>query len=105
MRIALAVVLVLSACGARAGSGAAWPKMAERENDGGETLAPRPGAAALAAVASASDDDDDIKVVSSGTTEAKPAAASSASTATPGAATQPDDNPIMIEDIVIEIDE
>ena len=54
---------------------------------------------------SGDDDDDDIKVVSSGTIEAKPAAASSASTATTGAATQPDPDPIMIEDIVIEIDE
>lgn len=105
MRIALALVLVVSACGGRAGAGAAWPKMAERENDGGESLAPRPGAAAIAAVAKSDDDDDDIKVVSSGTTEAKPAPASSASTATTGPAAQPDDNPIMIEDIVIEIDE
>ena len=102
MRIALALVLVLSACGARAGGGAAWPKMAEREHDGGESLAPRPGAAAIAAVAS-SDDDDDIKVVSSGPIEAKPAAASEVKAVTAGAAVQPDADPIMIEDIVIEI--
>ena len=107
MRIALALALVLSACGARAGEGVAWPEMAERENDGGESLAPRPGAAAMASAAADDDnDDDDIKVVSSGTSEAKPAAASEAKAATTGtAAAQPEETPITIEEIVIEIEE
>ena len=112
MRTALAAVavvalggLTLSACGARATSGPAWPKMAERENDGGEALAPRPRARAIAAAASA-DSDDDIKVVSSGTSDAKPAAASSATTpAASAAAGQTEDVPITVEDIVIEIDD
>jgi hypothetical protein len=108
MRLALALVFVLSAtaCGARAGGGVAWPKMAERESDGGETLAPHPGAAAIALSATADDDDDDITVVSSDPTEAKPAAASSASTAADEpAAESDDDDPLTVEEIVIEIEE
>ena len=109
MRLALALTLVLSACGARTGGGVSWPQMAERESDGGESLAPRPGAAAIASAVEAADKneegDDDITVVSSGTEEAKPAAASSASTATSGVAETPDENPITIDDIVIEIEE
>ena len=104
MRLALAALLLLSACGARATSGPAWPRMAEREKDGGETLAPRPGAAAIAAAATGADDDD-IKVVSSAATDTKPAAAASSPTPATSAAAQPDDVPLMVEDIVIEIDE
>src|SRR5687767_2071316 len=68
MRLALALVLALSACGAKATSAPAWPKQADKEVDGGESIAPRNKAAA--AVAESDDDDDDAVV-----TVATPAAA------------------------------
>jgi hypothetical protein len=95
--------LLLAACGARASSGPAWPKMAKADDDGGESLAPRPGAAAVAvAAADDSDDDDDIKVVATPAAD-KPADKSAEKPADKPTTTAPEET-IMIDDIVIEID-
>src|SRR5688572_22801923 len=68
MRLAFALFILLSACGAKRAS-PAWPKMTEKETDGGESLAPRAKASAVAAAAADKDDDaDDDKA------DAKPAA-------------------------------
>ena len=86
----------------------AWPKIAERETDGGESLAPRAGAVAIAA---AKDDDADDA------TPRKPSTTPAAESPTPRRL--PDEKPlgdshtdgpapeetITIDDIVIEIDE
>ena len=97
-------VLGLAACGARSASAPAWPKTAASDTDGGESLAPRqPAAVAVAEAADADDEDEDIKVVApTTTTSVMPAAATPA--ATPAAAMPPDD-PITIDEIVIEIDD
>ncbi len=102
MRIVLAVLL-LAACG-RASAGPAWPKMAEREADGGESLAPRAKASAVAAAAAA-DDDKPAKV------EDKPAATpakTDTETTKPASTTPtqaPDDISITTEELVIEIED
>jgi len=102
MRHALLLVILVAGCGARSSSGPAWPKMAEKETDGGESLAPRTAAASV--VGAAADDDDDVKVVESAPAD-KPAAAADkpATVGTPTVA--PVDDPITVEEIVIEIDD
>jgi hypothetical protein len=99
---------LIAGCSSRQTSGLAWPKMAERETDGGESLAPRAGAKAIAAVeAAAAADDDDDKVVATPAAE-KPAASAAAATAEKPAAattvTAPEET-ITIDDIVIEIED
>ena len=47
MRIAAALLVVLTACSA-ASKPPAWPKRADRENDGGESLEPRVATSILA---------------------------------------------------------
>jgi len=104
MRLVLALFLV-AACGSKPTAGPAWPKTADKETDGGESLAPR---AKASAVAAADDDDDEV--------EATPAADKPAATtpkpdaetpkpATTGSAQAPEDIVITTEEIVIEIDE
>ena len=58
MRLAFALFILLSACGAKRSSGPAWPKMSEKETDGGESIAPRAKASAIAAAADKDDDKD-----------------------------------------------
>ena len=105
MRLALAVFF-LAACGAKAATGPAWPKMAEREADGGESLAPR---AKASAVAAASDDDDDepapapVAAKPAATAKAEPEPPKPATTTAPTQA--PDDVVITTEELVIEIDD
>ena len=47
MRLVLALFLV-AACGGRSERGPAWPKLHEREADGGESLEPRQASAVVA---------------------------------------------------------
>lgn len=106
MRLLFVLFVVLSACGAKR-SAPAWPKMTEKEVDGGESLAPKPSA-----VATADKDDDEDDAV-----EAKPAEKTEKADAKPAdktetkpADTKPDAKPseeviITTEEIVIEIDE
>ena len=104
MRLVLAIFL-LAACSAKASSGPAWPRMTEKETDGGESLAPRAKASAVAASETA-DDDKPAK------TEDKPAASTpakpDAETTKPAStapAQAPDDIVITTEEIVIEIED
>ena len=105
MRLVLAVLL-LAACGAKS-SAPAWPKMAERETDGGESLAPRAKASAVAAAA----DDDDDEPAAATKSEDKPAAKTDAKpdAETPKPASTstqaPEEIIITTEEIVIEIDD
>jgi hypothetical protein len=102
MRGALLLVAVLIAgCGAHRSSSPAWPKMAEHETDGGESLAPRQGAKAVAA-AEVDDTDDDIKVVAA--PAAAPAVTPAATPAVAPTITAPEET-ITVEDIVIEVDD
>ncbi len=102
MRFAALVVagLWLAACGARGSEGPAWPKAAERETDGGESLAPRESTA----VAVADDEEAVVTDVPAAAAAATPgaAAASTAPAAATPTITAPEDT-IMIEEIVIEI--
>lgn len=101
LRVAISLVL-LTACGSTA-RGPAWPKIAEKESDGGESLAPHK---ASPLETSASDDDDDIVIDTpekpevKATEEDKPA---DAAPATP-TVTAPEDV-INLDDLVIEIDD
>lgn len=102
MRIVLAVLL-LAACG-RASAGPAWPKMAEREADGGESLAPRAKASAVAAVS----DDEDEKPAKADDKPAATPAKPDAETTKPASTTPtqaPEDIVITTEEIVIEIED
>lgn len=104
MRLVLAVLL-LTACSSKASSGPAWPKMTDKEVDGGESLAPR---AKASAVAAKSDDDDKPAAAAD-----KPAAAATPKTdaetpkpaTTTGSTQVPADIIITTEEIIIEIDD
>jgi hypothetical protein len=104
MRLVLAGVLLAAACGSRPAAGPAWPKQAEHETDGGESLAPR---AKASAVAAAEDDDDEIAVAPADKPEAKPEVkAETPKAATPSAPPPPpEDIVITTEEIVIEVDD
>ncbi len=104
MRLVLAVLL-LASCGAKS-SAPAWPKMAERETDGGESLEPRAKASAVAAVEKA-DEPAAAKTDDKDKPAAKPDAAKpDAETPKPASTTQaPEEIIITTEEIVIEIDD
>jgi hypothetical protein len=97
--------VVLAGCGAGRAEGPRWPKAAATEADGGESLAPRTASAAV--VASSDDDDDDLDIKLLTPVVVKPAAGATPATpaATPGTTTTPGDEPIMTEDLIIEIDD
>jgi len=105
MRLGL-LVIALAGCSTPATTGPAWPKPRIRAIDGGESLAPRPAARTIAAIV------EDDKPADKAAAD-KPAAPSSdgpGGTAAdkPAAATPvmtPQDDPIMTEDIVIEIED
>src|SRR4051812_11655047 len=97
----LLLVIALAACGSRQASGPAWPKQHEVADDGGEALAPRESNQVAAAVEQA--DDEPKAAASEG--KAAPPAAEPATTATPASTPATQDDPIMGEDITIEIEE
>jgi hypothetical protein len=109
MRVMFALVLAWSAacsvaCSARAPSGPAWPRAADREIDGGESLAPRAAARTVAAVGG---DERPADRAGAGTAADKTetaavATAPAAGTATPGPGS-PLDDPEIMEEIVIEV--
>ena len=98
------VAIVLAGCASHAASGPAWPKPHETEKDGGESLSPHV-ASAVAAVEKGGNDDESVKPV------VAPAATPAATPKEPGVIAPaapvavPSDDPIMTEDIVIEIDD
>lgn len=111
MRLVLAVLL-LAACGPRAATGPAWPQMAERETDGGESLAPRANLGAVAAAADKDEDADDEAAKPGATNESDAKAAdatddkSDADIPAPvPAASDSEELEITGEEIVIEIDD
>lgn len=107
-RALLLASLLIAGCSSRQTSSPAWPKMAERETDGGESLAPRAGAVAIAAAKDdAADDDDATKAVTTPAAEKPAASAVPAKDEKPSATptvTVPEET-ITIDDIVIEIEE
>jgi len=105
--LAAALILALGALGAwlcgAASASPAWPKSAPREIDGGESLAPRAAARAIAAV-----ENERPSERASEKPEAPAAAApASATPTTPAAtpATPAAEEPIMTDEIVIEIED
>ena len=102
MRVLLVIALVATSvsCARQDPAGPAWPKPAERENDGGESLAPRAAARAVAAV---------VEEHAADRAADKPAPA--ASTATPGerpaqpGSVQVIEEPLPLDEIVIEVDD
>jgi hypothetical protein len=81
----IALAAAMSACSAHGSTGPAWPRSAARGADGGESLAPRAAARAIAAIV-----EDDR-------------AADRAAAAAPAAAAPED--PLMTEEIVIEVED
>jgi hypothetical protein len=102
MRVLLVIALAVGsmACAAREPAGPAWPRTAAREADGGESLAPRAAARAIAAVV------DDRAADRAGD---KPAAASLPAASAPAAAApgsvQVTEEPLPLDELVIEIDD
>jgi hypothetical protein len=100
MRLGL-LVIALAACSAPAAAGRSWPRATAREVDGGESLAPRAAARTIAALV---EDDkpgdkgaaDKLPATSGGTADKSPAAGPPALTP---------DEPLMTEDLVIEIED
>ena len=103
----LAVLALLAVtptgCGRAADRGPAWPKPAASETDGGESLAPRQ-ASSVAAIEESGEATPSVAV---------PAPAAAGPTVTPAAAaarpaeTPPpkEPDPLMVEEIIIEIDD
>ncbi|MDX2094095.1 MAG: hypothetical protein SFX73_40060 [Kofleriaceae bacterium] len=103
--VALALVSCLAAaCGGRSAKAPKWPQMAERGEDGGESLAPRqPGVVESSA-------DADIKATatsSADVTEAKPAEAANETRPTPTVSepVMAPEEVINLDDIVIEVED
>ena len=97
MRLGL-LVFALAACSSSASAKPAWPKTRPRDVDGGESLAPRAAARAVAAVA-----DEDKPAVAPTATAGAPAPVDKPAAATPAAPAT--DEPIITEEIVIEVED
>jgi hypothetical protein len=97
MRLGL-LVFALAACSSSASAKPAWPKARPREVDGGESLAPRAAARAIAAVV-----EDDKPAVTTAAPAAAPAPVDKSPAAAPAAPAA--DEPIITEEIVIEIED
>ena len=106
MRLGL-LVIALAACSSTASARPTWPKATVREVDGGESLAPREAARAVAAAVE-DDRTADQPADKSSPPSPSPATATGATADKPGSTGQtatPADEPIMTEEIVIEIEE
>ena len=95
------LVIALAACSSSASARPAWPKATPHEVDGGESLAPRAAARAITALV---EDDRPADRAADKPAAAVPAAVDKPAAATP-AATPATDEPIMTEEIVIEIED
>ncbi len=100
MRVAL-VLVVLAGCAGHGDRGPAWPKRADAEVDGGESLAPRTSSV-IAATEAAEEVKPDVKAVDK-PADAKPTEVKAVEVK-PATTTAPDDV-IIIDDIVIEIED
>jgi hypothetical protein len=106
MRAALAFALLAASsvgsagCASRAPAGPAWPQRAAREDDGGESLAPRAAARAIAAVV------EDDRPADRAADKPAPATTAGPAADKPGAGTAVmQDDPAIMEEIVIEVDD
>ncbi len=99
------VAVVLAGCASHAASGPAWPKQHEAEKDGGESLAPHTARAVVAA--EKSEEEPPKPVVKEAAPAAAPAVKDTGGGAPPPppAVGVPIEDPIMTDDIVIEIDD
>ena len=82
--------------------GPAWPKLHDRIADGGESLAPH-AASPIATAAAATGDDAAISELAPAATAVAPAATPAIPVATPAGKTP--DEPVMTEELIIEIDD
>jgi len=97
------LAVVLASCTHAATTSPAWPKASEPEKDGGESLAPHESKQISVAVEKSADE-----TKPEAKAEVKPAAAAPAEAgATPAAATatQPTEESIMSEEIIIDVDD
>jgi len=101
MRVLLVIALSAGsmACAAREPAGPAWPRAAERATDGGESLAPRAAARAVAAAV-----DDRATDRAADKPAASAPAASAPAAAAPGSV-QVSEEPLPLDEMVIEIDD
>ena len=103
MRLALLLAFCLG-CSGSSGREPKWPKLTEKEVDGGESLAPH---TATTVAADRSDDASDTRPdTPSRPTVDRPATSDApASTPSQPASSSTPDDPIQTEDIIIEIDD
>jgi hypothetical protein len=99
------VAVVLAGCASHAASGPSWPKLHDTGKDGGESLTPHVANSAVAAVEKSGADEEPVKpaaasVVAPAATPKEPGV-----TAPTAPVATPIDEPIITEDIVIEIDD
>jgi len=99
MRVLFVIALAAGsmACAAREPAGPAWPRAAERDGDGGESLAPRAAARAIATVV----EEHAAERAADKPAAAPPASAPSASTGT----VQVTEEPLPLDELVIEVDD
>lgn len=104
LRSFLVLAALLGACGHAKAPGPKWPEPAATDDDGGESIEPRPSTSDAVAVEKSKEPDDEARPGTTGAPRALEAS-EERPVATPAAAPQPDDDVFMSEDITIEIDE
>src|SRR5262245_60844959 len=100
----LFLAVILAGCTHAATTSPAWPKQHEAEKDGGESLAP-PESKQRSVAVEKSDDDAKPEPKVEAKPDVKPAASEAATGLTSPAVTQPTEETITTEDIIIEIDD
>ncbi len=107
MRRWLVVLALAAGCSHHAASGEpAWPKLHESETDGGESLEPRVARPVEVAAHKSADDPKPEPTLTIAPAAAPTPAAKEPSAATPTAPlVPPGEEPITVEDLVIEIDD
>ena len=100
MLFAIALCASSLSCARQDPAGPAWPKSAEREADGGESLAPRAAARAIAAAV------EEHAADRAADKPAAPAAAAAATGERPAAGqVQVTEEPLPLDEIIIEVDD
>lgn len=99
---AVAVLLLLAACGRSSDAGPKWPKASEKESDGGESLAPHvargaSGGSTSSATIEEDDDEEDAKPATTAATD------KAADKSEPAAIPTTDD--MLFDDFTIEIED
>ena len=100
MLFAIALCASSLSCARQDPAGPAWPKSAEREGDGGESLAPRAAARAIAAAG------EERAADRAADKPATPPAAAAATGERPATGqVQVTEEPLSLDEIVIEVDD